>query len=181
MGRKKINSTKVDEFGVVIKANITEWKEANPGALVFDSKQEWGCWMRLKASGFKLVLKPEPLELIPTQRRRVMMHDPDVARRLRIDRRDSVCKADKTMYKRLANKNNQKKLYKKTIEKVTWGPDFFLPEFNMYVEYKGHPNEAFPIKLKLAQNSFDGVEFVVVTTLKETEDLILFLKNGNKN
>ena len=108
MGKKKINSTKVDECGKVIKAHIPTWKKEHPGALIFDSRFEWGCWMRLKASGFEFVLKPTKLELIPTQFARELLHETDVAKRLRIDMRDSVCKADATMYKRIANKNNQK-------------------------------------------------------------------------
>ena len=91
--------------------------------------------------------------------------------------RDAVCKADKTMYKRLANKNNNKILVEKVIFPTTWAPDFYLPEFDMYVEHKGFANDAFPIKLKLAQHLFDS-EFIVVNTLKETDDLILFLKKS---
>ena len=179
MGKKKINSTKVDEWGKVIKEHLPTWRKANPDALVFDSRFEWGCWMRLKESKIPFTLKPEALILIPKQKQRILCHAEMAEKELKANIRDAVCKADKTMYKRLANKNNVKVLREKKVAKTTWSPDFLIPRHykSIYIESKGFANEAFPIKLKLAQSQFSYCcEFFVVHTLKEMDDLLINIK-----
>jgi len=75
---------------------------------------------------------------------------------------------------------SRKKNTTKMILPMTWSIDFLLPEFNLYVEAKGHPNEAFPNKLKLAKYllSLSGYKIVVVHTQKDCDDLIKHLKNS---
>lgn len=181
MGKAKINSTKVDELGKVIKAHLPTWKLENPGKLVFDSRFEWGCWMRLKESKIPFTLKPEALILIPKQKQRILCLAENAEKELKANIRDAVCKADKTMYKRLANKRNVKVLKEKNVFPTTWSPDFLVPMKGrhkaIYIESKGFANEAFPIKLKLAQYLFNpNAEFFVVHTLKEMDDLLINIK-----
>ena len=113
MGKAKINSTKVDALGKVIREHLPTWKKENPDALVFDSRFEWGCWMRLKESKISFILKPEALVLIPVQSQRILCHAEKTEKALKTNIRDSVCKADQTMYKRIANKRNVKVLREK--------------------------------------------------------------------
>jgi very-short-patch-repair endonuclease len=179
MGQKKINSTKVDECGKVIKAVLSEWRKENPGALVFDSRHEWNVWMLLKESGLSFELKPKPLILVPKQVHRELRLPEDAEKALRINKRDAVCSADKAMYTRLANKANRRVPRETKIHPVTWSVDFMLPDHKIYLEAKGHPNDAFPIKLKMAQYQLSerGWEVFTAYTKKEAEDLIFFLKN----
>lgn len=64
----------------------------------------------------------------------------------------------------------------KTIRAMTFTPDFWLFEHKMFVDAKGYPNDAFPLKLKLLQhhckNKGYEPEFVIVKSKKEINSLV---------
>lgn len=63
----------------------------------------------------------------------------------------------------------KKEMKEKTILQQTWRPDFYLIDHDIYLECKGHANEAFGPKLKLARwNWVDrGVDVVVLNTQRD--------------
>jgi hypothetical protein len=173
------NTSSVDITGKAIPAPIAKWRQSNPDALEFDSKLEWNCYMMLKESGIRFIFKPDPIVYFEKSQFRVLAHTPEVESALNRDKRDAVCKADKTMYTRMYNKKFRKVLRPKTINQATWSPDFCLPDHDMYVEAKGYANDAFPIKFKVCRALLAeiGREAIEVGTMKEMEDLIIFLKS----
>jgi len=179
MDRKKVrNAKKVDEFGIPI-LNLKEFKEKNKTAIYFDSKFEWKTYSMLVEAGFKVVLKPKSLLISPDFETLELDYSPEQKSELRKSILKVKTKKEKNLIKRVFNKTNLKHVIKNKINKVTWSVDFFLPDFDLYIEAKGFPNEAFPLKLKFAQyiTSVTKYTIIVVKTQKDVNDLIQYLKD----
>jgi hypothetical protein len=195
------NATKVSAFG-----------------LDFDTKLEYNCYLLLKDSGIDFIFKPERLLLVPKFTAKVLDHTEENAKALAKMRREAApdkkymdsrgmdkherklytaeCRRDQSRIKRLFNVEHRKVVRDKTILPLTWAPDFYLPEYDMYVEAKGFANDSFPLKFKIARyllrngmslmdahaewDIHDDKSAIEVGSKKELEDLIKFLKNGKK-
>lgn len=182
--------------------------------LEFDSKLEYNCYLLLEASGLEFVFKPEKIVLVPGFTTQVLEHTKENLKKLRAEVRDwgpsqefidrrlkdeatiklykAECKRNQSRAKRLFNVKNRKILVDKKILPVTWSPDFYLPEYKLYVESKGFANDSFPIKFKAARwqlgngmvmcechvewDYHDNKSAAEVGSKKELEDLIIYLK-----
>ena len=168
MGTKKINATKHIYKG-----------------LKLDSTLELSVYKLLEGTNLKWEFKPGKIVITPAQVCLELRFEDSIEKELRINKKDAVCSSDKAMYTRLAGKSNMKVLRKTKVRETTWLPDFVIYPTNicgverLYVESKGHPNEAFPIKFKQARYNLSKskCEAVVVKSIKEMKDLIFFLSN----
>ena len=192
-GAKVKNATKISHDGIE-----------------FDSKLEYNCYMILKDSGIKFEFKPEKLVLVPKFKTMALQHTIENEKLLRSKVREAApdkaymeklpssstkklyqaeCKRDQSRIKRIFNIDHKKVLREKSILPVTWAPDFYLIDYDMYVEAKGFANETFPIKFKMAryqlgiETGVSDVDVVInsesaieVGSKKEMNDLINYLK-----
>jgi len=176
--RKVRNAKKVDEAGNPI-GNLNEFKTNHKDAIIFDSKLEWKTYSLLKEAGIKVILKPNPILLIPEFKTLKFDYLPEQKTELRKNSLKVKTKKEKNVIKREFNKTHYKSILSEKIRKSTWAVDFFLPDYNLYVEAKGFPNEAFPLKLKFARYilSISKYSIIVVRNQKDVNDLIKYLKN----
>jgi hypothetical protein len=158
---------------------VRNTKKAQYKGLEFDSTLELNVYKVFEEAGIDFVFKPEKIILLPPQKHDELRLPEEVEEALRINKRDAVCKADKTAYTRKANLENNKELREMSIREISWSIDFMIPLWatKLYVEAKGHPNDAFPIKLKMGQKVLNdaGHKVVVVKTKKDAQDLVYYL------
>jgi hypothetical protein len=179
----------------------------------FDSKLELNCYIELEESGLEFVFKPEKVILCPGFVATVLDHSPSVKKKMNreirffspdkeaiktMDKHTAAlyrkeCRADQSRVKREYNIKYNKVFVEKKILPVTWSPDFYLPDHNIYIESKGFANDSFPIKFKLARWMFGlGIEFkekdvfmeaykhrkaIEVGSKKEMQDTIKFIRS----
>lgn len=114
-------ASKVDEHGNTIK-NFKEWRLTNPDALYHDSKLEYNFYQELLKRGIEFDYQVK-YTIQPS------------------------FKFNEWCIKKV-KKVDVEGWHSKSIQPITWSPDFLLTKYNILIEAKGKPNEAFPNKLK---------------------------------
>ncbi|MGR3301758.1 MAG: hypothetical protein ACUZ8I_04550 [Candidatus Scalindua sp.] len=192
------------------KAKVKNATKITAYGLEFDSRLEYNCYNILKESGLKFIFKPEKIVLVPGFMTNVLVHTEENEKKLRKNIRElapdkdymktivlpakfykAECKKDQSREKRLFNVIHKKVIRVKKILPLTWSPDFFLPDYDMYVESKGFANEAFPVKFKIARWElglgmrvldmdvmYTAYSAIEVLSKKELIDLIEYLNNS---
>ncbi|MDA3822977.1 MAG: hypothetical protein PF450_10265, partial [Bacteroidales bacterium] len=157
--------------------NLKEFRKNDPNAVVFDSAFEWKIYNRLKQTGLNVIFKPKPIIIVPKMNGVELDYTKAERTELRIALRSVVTKAQKSKVTSEFNLTHKKTLIENVIQPLTWSIDFYLPDHGLYVEAKGYPNDAFPLKLKFARYllSVTHIQIGVVRTLKECNDLIIHL------
>ena len=140
---------KVDNKGDKIK-NFKLWRKKNPKAIYFDSHPEWEVWKYLKGSRIPHVYHPSAIELMPAMEVTEFYHP------------------------RKNAKDRTPKIKKVTQKKMEYTPDFYLPEYECYIEVKGYADEQFKMRWKLFKAlGFDGF---IVYSLAEFKALFKQLR-----
>jgi hypothetical protein len=141
-GRVVVN--KVDENGVAIK-NLKSWIKNNPGKRYFDSKLEWEVWEYLKDSGisFKTQITLKLFDSVNTEE---------------FQKPRQTAKARK-------EKRNKREIKSISQQEIHYTPDYYLPEFDVYIEIKGYADEVFKLRWKLFK--LKGYKGYIVYSLEE--------------
>lgn len=132
--------------------NFKVWRESNPDELYHDSKLEYNFYHELLKRGIKFEYQ--------------------------------VTYTLQPAFKFVDYVVRRKELgwYERSIQAITWSPDFVLPDYKVIVEAKGRENERFGNVLKMFKyhvyaNKLD-LKVVVLYSLKELQD---FLDKGLVN
>jgi len=146
---------KVDAEGNRIK-NFKQWRKKNPDALYFDSYPEWEVWYYLIHSDIAFESQPT-LELFSG-----------------IDTMEFVQpRQTKKAKKEKRNKRTIKAVKQKPIK---YTPDYYLSEYDTYIEVKGYADELFKMRWKLFKLS--GYKGYIVYSLEEFKELLKQLEDG---
>ena len=146
--RGRVVVRKVDEFGEKI-LNLKGWIKKNPGALYFDSYPEWEVWDYLTQSNITFIYQPK------------------------LDLFSSI--ATKEFEKpRQTKKAKEEKRTKREIKSITqkpigYTPDFYLNDFDLYIEVKGFADDVFKLRWKLFK--LKGYNGYIVYSLSEFKQL----------
>ena len=140
--------SKVDEFGDKIKVFAT-WRAKNPDALYFDSHPEWEVWDYLQSTSINHVYQKE-LNLFGG----VKTQEFDQPRQTK---------------KAKENKNNQRVIKDVMQRPICYTPDFYLPDYDLYIEVKGFADEVFKLRWKLFKIA--GYKGFIVYSLDEFKKL----------
>jgi len=130
---------KYDIRGKVIR-HVKEWKLANPGALIFDSKFELSCYRVFKESGFKFDFQVEARELLP---------------------------AIKSIG--LNSGRAKPKLFTKSIASATYTMDFLIhcnDGTKLFIESKGFMRPVDQLRVKMFRHTLASDEILVVLKQK---------------
>lgn len=154
-GRVIVN--KVDSNGKKIK-DFTSWRLKNPNALYFDSKVEWEVWYYLSQNKIPYHTQTE-----------LLLFDSVDTEEFKQPRQTKKAKKE-------GNKTPSIKQIKQQSIKYT--PDYYLPEFNTYIEVKGFADELFKLRWKLFK--IKGYRGFIVYSLDEFKQLYsVLLKSKN--
>ncbi len=151
--RGRVIVSKVDEFGTKIK-NLQVWKKKNPSSIYFDSIPEWAVWKYLVDSDIKHEYQPK-ISLFSSMK----------TEEFEMPRQTKKAKEEKR------NKREIKDVVQKPIG---YTPDFYLPEFDLYIEVKGFADDVFKLRWKLFK--LKGYNGFIVYSLEEFKQLYKALK-----
>jgi len=156
--RGRVIVPKVDENGDKIK-NFKTWRKKNPDSKFFDSYPEWEVWDYLDKSGIDHVAQPT-----------LTLFDG-------IDTEEFVQPRQTKKAKAEGRKDRSIKTAKQ--QAIRYTPDYYLPEFDTYVEVKGYADEVFKMRWKLFKLA--GYKGFVVYSLEEFKSLYKQLKERKEN
>lgn len=66
-----------------------------------------------------------------------------------------------------------------TQRKIGYTPDYYLPDYDIYIEVKGYADDLFKLRWKLFK--LKGYKGYIVYSLKECKELIKVLKENDKS
>lgn len=150
MGRYqgRVIVSKVDEDGNRIR-DLKSWIQKNPKKLYFDSYPEWEVWNYINKQGInhKYQVTLQLFDSITTQE----------------------FKQPRQTKKAKEEKRNLREIKPIKQEAISYTPDFYLPDFAVYVEVKGFADEVFKLRWKLFK--LKGHKGFVVYSLDEFKKL----------
>lgn len=147
--------SKVDSSGNKIRS-LKVWLALHPGELYFDSKVEWEVWKYLSTSNINFTNQPSLLLF------------------------DTVTTAE--FQKPRKSKNNpdgDREIKNCTQRKIQYTPDYYLNDFDVYIEVKGYADEVFKLRWKLFK--LKGYNGYIVYSLKEFKQLYKQLQSMKKD
>jgi hypothetical protein len=150
----RYNVKKVDKEGKEIK-NFLKWRKDNPDEIFFDSRLEYNFDKELR-------------------RRRIKFESQKEYTLQEGFKWEEWC---------VRKKDGEKKLdwFITKIQPITWTVDFYLIDYDIALEAKGKPNDAFPNKLKQTKRLlFDTGSKTKVVVLHSVKELVEFLDKGLK-
>lgn len=151
--RGRVVVKKVDEFGVKI-SNLKAWLKANPGKMHFDSTPEWAVWKYMVDAN------------IPHKTQTTLSLFPGMTtEEFQLPRQTKKAKSEK--------RNTREIKVVKQLP-MSYTPDYYLPEFDTYIEVKGYADEVFKLRWKLFK--LKGHKGFIVYSLKEFQELYVQLK-----
>jgi hypothetical protein len=139
---------KVDSQGKKIK-NHELWMKTHPNEEYFDSYPEWEVWNYMKGTNIPYITK-KTLTLCPGIT-------------------TMEFQAPKRTKKAIEEGRVGRVLKEVTQQAITYTPDYYLPEFDMYIEVKGYADELFKMRWKLFK--LEGYNGVVVYSLEEFKEV----------
>ncbi len=146
--RGRVIVSKVDEEGNKIK-NLKTWIKNNPKKLYFDSTPEWEVWDYLNGSGANFIYQPK-LDLFSSM----------TTQEFEKPRQTAKAKKEK----------RTKREIKDIIQKpIGYTPDFYLKDFDLYIEVKGWADDVFKLRWKLFK--LKGYDGFIVYSLEEFKQL----------
>jgi hypothetical protein len=148
-GRQHVD--KVDEFGNAITGKLATWIKKNPGVLYFDSFTEWEVWHFIVNQTKIKYQTQTTLELFPN----VTVEEYKAPRRTK---------------KALAEGRTAKEVKTVVQQNIEYTPDFYLPEYDLYIEVKGYADELFKLRWKLFK--YKGYKGFIVYSLDDFKNLI---------
>jgi len=143
--RGRVIISKVDEFGDKIK-NLKEWVIKNPNSIHFDSYVEWEVWNYIQEEDIPHLYQPK-IDLFP-----------------------SISTQEFEQPRQTKNSNDTKRKIKTVMQRsIGYTPDFYLPNFDTYVEVKGFAEDVFKLRWKLFK--LKGYKGFIVYSLDEFKQL----------
>lgn len=153
--RGRVIISKVDSSGTKIK-NFKTWRALHPAEQVFDSKVEWSVWNYLNNSGI------------------------DHQSQTTLELFDQITTREFQQPRKTKHNPNGTREIKRCIQrKIAYTPDYYLPEFDTYIEVKGYADEVFKLRWKLFK--LKGYKGFIVYSLDEFKQLYSQLKLENIN
>jgi hypothetical protein len=152
--RGRVIVPKVDKNGDKIK-DFKRWRKKNPTAMYFDSIPEWEVWEHLAKVGISHTFHPASIELLPAITTTEFQHPRRTKKAVKEGRVKPVLK-------------------KVTQRKMEYTPDFYLDDYDVYIEVKGYADEQFKMRWKLFKAK--GYEGYIVYSLNEFKELLKQLK-----
>jgi len=146
-GRVIVN--KVDKNGKKIK-NLKQWLKSHPGELYFDSYPEWEVWDYLVESDIDHTFHPKPLQLLSSIT-------------------TAEFKKPRQTKKAKKEKRNKPEIKFVTQKGTEYTPDYYLPDYDVYIEVKGFADERFKLIWKLFK--LKGYKGFIVHSLEEFKEL----------
>ena len=140
--------SKVDEFGTRIK-NLKVWIKKNPGCVYFDSYTEWEVWDYIMQHDINHEFQPK-----------LKLFSSISTKEFEMPRQTKKAKEEKR------NKREIKNVIQKPIG---YTPDFYLPDFDLYIEVKGFADDVFKLRWKLFK--LKGYDGFIVYSLSEFKQL----------
>lgn len=146
------NIKKLDAGGKVIKV-WKGWIKEHPGELYFDSALEYVVYNYLKDNNINFVYQPESIIFYPSK--------------------------EVEEIKDMTRKGVKSTVIKNTTQKsISYTPDFYLPDFDLWLETKGYLKEdSFRLRWRLFKN-FEYKGFIV-RNLKDLKIIIESLEDGD--
>jgi hypothetical protein len=136
---------KIDSSGKRIKGSLATWIKNHPGEIYFDSAPEWEVWDYLRTHDINHETKKELL---------------------------LFGAVDTTEFVPADNKKGKiAKINKIKQRPIRYTPDYYLPDYDTYIEVKGWADELFKMRWKLFK--LKGYKGYLVYSL---EDFIAVLK-----
>ena len=151
----RIVVAKVDKKGDKIKSFKT-WRKKHPKEIFFDSHPEWEVWNHLTRAKIKHVFHPESIELLPAIKTKEFKHP---------RRTKKAVREGRTM----------PEIKEVTQRKMEYTPDYYLPDFDVYIEVKGYADEQFKMRWKLFKAK--GYVGYIIYSLNEFKELLKQLKS----
>ena len=151
MARRQI--AKVDQQGKKIKGKLADWIKKHPGELYFDSTIEWEVWDYINTHKINAEYHKE-LTLFDSQ-----------------DTNEYVPASTAKSGKKTASS------LKKTKQRpIRYTPDYYLPDYDVYIEVKGYADEVFKLRWKLFK--LKGYTGYLVYCLKDFIDVLKLLQES---
>lgn len=149
---------KVDINGKKI-ANLLKWKVSNPGAVYFDSKVEWEVWKYMASAGI-----PHSTQVTLNLYSSVVIQEFQQPRQTR--------KAKKA--------GDSGRLIKDVTQRsINYTPDYYLPDYDTYIEVKGYADELFKLRWKLFK--LKGYKGFIVYSVEEFKELYKQLQTSKSD
>ena len=152
--RGRVIVSKVDASGVKIK-NFKLWRAAHLTSPYFDSKVEWSVWDYMNTAGIAHTAQPS-LNLYPT----VATEEFQLPRQTKKAKKEG---------------RNTRDIKKVVQQSINYTPDYYLPEFDTYIEVKGYADELFKMRWKLFK--LGGHKGFIVYSVDEFKELYSQLKS----
>jgi len=138
----------VDSDGEKIK-NLIAWKKANPGKQHFDSHVEWEVWNYLTLAGIECESQVT-----------VSLFDSIATEEFQQPRQTKKAKNVG---------NSGREIKSVTQRKIEYTPDYYLPDYDTFIEVKGYADEVFKLRWKLFK--LKGYRGFIVYSLAEFKEL----------
>jgi hypothetical protein len=134
--RGRVAVSKVDSKGKKIK-NLKNWISKNPNSLYFDSYPEWEVWKYIKDSKINHTYQPK-----------LVLFNGINTKEFKKPRQTKKAKAEGRIHREIKDVKQ---------ESISYTPDFYLPDFDVYIEVKGYADEVFKLRWKLFKlKGYDG-------------------------
>jgi hypothetical protein len=144
--------SKVDANGKKIKEKLSVWIAKHPGEMYFDSLLEQEVWEYLNDNKINHETKKE-----------ILLFD----------------SCDTTEFKPSDKaKGTEARIVKSKQRPMKYTPDYYLPDYDTYIEVKGFAEEAFKMRWKLFKLA--GHIGYLVYSLKEFVEVLKLLKESTK-
>ena len=153
--RGRVKISKVDQKGNKIK-NFKVWKKSNPNKIYFDSYPEWEVWDYMMISSIAFTYEPK-IDLFST----INTEEFEKPRQTK---------------KAKLNKDNKRIIKAVKQRPITYKPDYYLVDFDTYIEVKGFADDVFKLRWKLFK--LKGYKGFIVYSLLEFKELYKQLNNN---
>ncbi len=142
---------KVDDNGNKIKGKLSIWIKKNPGRLYFDSMVEYEVWKYVEDT-------------------KVIKMDDKITLELFTNIQTEEYKAPRRTKKAIREGRTDKQIVNTTQQNIEYTPDYYLPDYDTYIEVKGYADELFKLRWKLFK--LKGYKGFIVYSLEEFKNLI---------
>lgn len=141
---------KIDKNGKRIKGSLAAWIAKHPGETYFDSAPEWEAWDYMITEGIK-----------HTYQQQLVLRD----------------ECETVEFKPSDKKKGTEPKFVKTKQRnIKFSPDYYLPEYDAYIEVKGYADEVFRLRWKLFK--LKGYTGYLVYSLEEFVEVLKLLKES---
>jgi len=146
--RGRVKVSKVDQYGIKIK-NFKIWKAKHPNEIYFDSIPEWAVWEHMTISNINFTYEPK-----------IDLFDSIDTQEFELPRQTKKVKA---------NGRSSREIKDTKQRAISYKPDYYLSDFDTYIEVKGFADDVFKLRWKLFK--LKGYKGFIVYSLKEFKEL----------